>query len=143
MTTVAAVVVAAAAMVTAGVAFTVVVVVIALHIGVEAEGACQQVCNRCIGITAAATVQSNACLSQGHLCTTANTAADQHICFEIIQQTCQCAVAAAIGIHYLRGDDRAVFHFIDFELLGVTEVLEDLTVSVSNCDFHDTYAPLK
>ena len=34
-----------------------------------------------------------------------------------------------------------VFHFVYLELLGVTEVLEDHTVSISNRDFHDACAP--
>ena len=51
-------------------------------------------------------------------------------------------MTAAVGIYYFRRYDRAVFHFVDLELLGVTEMLEDLTVSVSNCDSHDSFAPL-
>ena len=75
--------VAAAAVVTAAVTFAVMmVVVVALDIGVEAECACQQVSNCCICITAATAVKGNACLGQCHLCTAANTAADQHICMQ-------------------------------------------------------------
>ena len=51
-------------------------------------------------------------------------------------------MTAAIGIHDLGGQNGAVLHFVNLELLGVTEVLEDHTVSVGNCDTHNVFAPL-
>ena len=135
--------IAAAAVVTAAVTFAVMmVVVIALDIGVEAECACQQVSNSCVCIAAAAAVKSNTCLGQCHLCAAADTAADQHICMQGAQHTCQGAVAAAVGIYHFGCNDRAVFYFVNLELLGVTEMLEDLTVSISYCNSHNTFAPL-
>ena len=135
--------IAAAAVVTAGVTLAMMVVVIALHIGIKAKCASQQVGNCCICITAAAAVQCDACLCQCHLCAAANTAADQHICMQGAQHACQRAVTAAVGIHYFGCNHSTILHFIDLKLLGVTEMLEDLTVSISNCDSHNTFAPLK
>ena len=136
-------VVAAAAVIAAGVTFTMVMVVmVALDIGVEAEITGQVIGNRCVGITGTAAVELNTGLCQCHLGTAADAAADQNICVQTAQHTCQSTMTAAVGVHHLRCNDCAVLHFVDLELLGVTEMLEDLTVSVSNCDSHDSFAPL-
>ena len=140
--TAAVVMVAAATVVTAGMAFAVVVMVIAADIGVKAQIAGQEISNSCIGIACAATVKLDASLCQCHLGTAADTAADQYVCMEAVQQACQGTVTAAVGIDHFRRYNGIVFYFVNLELLGVTEVLEDHTVSVSNCDSHDSFAPL-
>ena len=53
------------------------------------------------------------------------------------QEACQCAVTAAVGVNDFRMSDFAVHSFIKLELLGVTEVLKDLTVFIGNCNFHN------
>ena len=50
-------------------------------------------------------------------------------------------MAAAIGVYYFGSDDVAILHFVNLELLGVTEMLEDHTVSISNCNSHEGYTP--
>jgi len=71
---------AAAAVVTAGVAFTVVVIVVAApHIGVVRKIAGQEIRNCQIRVTGNAAIQDNAGFCQRHLCTAADTATDQHI----------------------------------------------------------------
>ena len=138
----AASVVAAAAVITAGMAFAVMMVMmVALNVGIKAQIASQEVCDRCIGVTAAATVKLNAGLGQSHLSTATDTAADQNICIECAKHTCQSTVAAAIGVHNFRSNDVAILHFVNLELLGVTEMLEDHTVSISNCNSHEGYTP--
>ena len=139
----ATVVVAAAAVVTAGVTFSVMVVMVAaLDIGIIAKISGQEVCNRCIRITANTAVKLDTGLLESHPGTAADAAADQHIRIQAGQKTCQSTVAAAAGVHHFGCNHNIVFHFVYLELLGVTEVLEDQTVSVSNCDSHDTFAPL-
>ena len=136
-------VVAAAAVIAAGVTFTMVMVMmVALDIGVKAEITGQVIGNRCVGITGTAAVELDAGLCQCHLGAAADAAADQNICIQAAQHACQSTMTAAVGVHHLRCNDCAVLHFVDLELLGVTEMLEDLTVSVSNCDSHDSFAPL-
>ena len=135
-------VVAAAAVIAAGMAFAVVMVMmVALNVGIKAQIASQEVCDRCIGVTAAAAVKLNTGLGQSHLGAATDTAADQNICIECAQNTCQSAVAAAIGVYYFGSDDVAILHFVNLELLGVTEMLEDHTVSISNCNSHEGYTP--
>lgn len=70
----------AATVIAAGVAFAVMIVMIAAHIGIETQGAGQQICNCSICVSAAAAVQSDTCLLECHLGTAADTAADQNIC---------------------------------------------------------------
>ena len=53
------------------------------------------------------------------------------------QEACQCAVTAAVGVNDFRMSDFAVRSFIKLELLGVTEMLKNLTVFIGNCNFHD------
>ena len=101
------------------VAFTVMVMVITPDIGVIAQIACQQICNRCVCITTAAAVEGDACLLECHLCTAADAAANQHIRMQTGEESCQCAMAAAVGVHHFRGHNRTVFHFVYLELLCV------------------------
>ena len=72
--------IAAAAVVAAGMAFAVMIVVIAAHIGIVVQIAGKQILYCGICIAPATAVQSNACLLQGHLGTAADAAADQNIC---------------------------------------------------------------
>ena len=48
----------------------------------------------------------------------------------------QCAVAAAIGIHYFCVNDLTVNYFINLELCRVAKMLKNLSVFIGNCDFH-------
>ena len=138
MAAAAAVVITAAAVVAAGMTCTMlIVVVIAPDIGVKAQIAGQVIGNRGICITAAAAVELNARLCQRHLGTAADTAADQHIDVSACQKTCQRTVTAAVGVDHFRCDDLTVLNFVNLELLGVTEVLEDSTVGISYCNFHN------
>ena len=116
-------------------------VVAALNIGIKAQITCQEVCDRCVSIAAAATVKLNTCLSQGHLCAATDAATDQHICIQCAQNTGQGTVTAATGVDHFGCHNGAVLHFVNLELLGVTEMLEDLTVSISNCNSHDLFTP--
>ena len=98
--------VAAAVVLTAAVTFAVMVVMVAADIGVKTQGTCQKICNRSVSVTAATAVQGDTCLRQCHLGAAADTTADQHICVQLGQYTCQRAVATAVGIHDFRRNDR-------------------------------------
>ena len=69
----------AAVVISAVVTFSVMVVMVAAHIGIKTKVACQQIRNGCISVTAAATVKGNTCLLESHLGTAADAAADQNI----------------------------------------------------------------
>ena len=122
-----------AAVVAAGVAFA---VMVAADVGIVIQVACQECFYSVICVTGNAAVELDAGLSQCHLGTTADAAADQNVNTAAKEETCQSAVAAAVGVHDLGGYDGAVFHVVDLKLLGVAEMLEDQLVCVSNCNFH-------
>lgn len=134
----AAVVTAAAAMVTAGVSFAMMIVVmmVAPYVGIISQLTLEQGFNSGIGTAGYATKKLHTGSCQRHLGAAADSAADQHIGFQGSQNTRQSTVAAAVGIHDLRGQDLAVLNIVDLELLGVTKVLKDISIFISDCDSH-------
>jgi len=133
----AAVVLAATAAFTAGVILAVMmVVVVTFGIWIIRKVPCNKTlyCLVCISVDAA--IELNACLGKRHLRATANAAADQHIYIEPGKKARKCAVAAAIGIDHLSGENSIPFNGINFELLRMTEVLKNFTMVISYCDFH-------
>ena len=122
-----------AALAAAGMAFA---VMVTADVGIVIQIACQECFHSVIGIAGNAAVELDASLSQRHLSTAADATADQHINAAAKEETCQGAVAAAIGVCDLGGDDVAIFYVVDLKLLGVAEMLEDQLVCVSDCDFH-------
>ena len=105
--------VAAAAVTAAGMTLTVVVIamVVALNIGIVQQIACNQRLHGCICTAGNTTEELDAGCSQCHLSTAADTAANQNICLNGRQNTCQSTVTAAVGVHYLGSDDFSVFQF--------------------------------
>ena len=75
-------------------------------------------------------------VSQRHLRAHSNAAADQGVHFCRLQESGQRSVSAAVGIHYLFVYDLTLFHIIQLELFGMSEMLKDLSVFKSNCDSH-------
>ena len=134
-------VVATATVIATIMAFTMMIVMIALHIGVKTQIAGQEILNSSICMAEATAVKLNASLGQRHLGTAADTTADQHICVQGGQHTCQGTVAGAVGIYHFGRYDVAVAHFVNLKLLGMTEMLEDHTVGISNCNSHEGYTP--
>ena len=127
-----------AAVIAAGMAFTVVMVMmVAADIGVECQRAFHKSGNCRVSAAGHTAVELDTCGCQSHLGTAADAAADQNVGLQSGQDTGQSAVAAAIGVNDLGGYDLAILDVIDLKLLGVAEMLEDLTVFISNCDFHN------
>jgi len=133
----AAVVVAAAA-VAAAAAFMVVMLtmVVALDVGIvhQISGNQGLHCAICVAGNAAKQPDSRCC--QSHLGAAANAAANQNIGIQCCQNASQSTMTAAIGIHHLRGDDLAILHIIDLELLCVAKMLENFSVFIGYCDSH-------
>ena len=125
------------AMVVGTAAFAVfVAVMIANGIGIEMKSSCQERSYLSIRISGCTGVKSDACLCQGISCSAADAAADQNLNAMGCKEACKCTVAAAVGIHYLAGEDLSVLRLINLKLFGVSEMLENLSVFVSNCNFH-------
>ena len=84
----------------------------------------------------------NACIKldpgirKRHLRTHADASADQGVSFHRLQEAGKGAMAASVGINDLLIHDLTLINIIQLKLLGMTEVLEDLSVFVSDCDPH-------
>jgi hypothetical protein len=65
-----------------------------------------------------------------------NASADQGVSLHGLQEACKGAVAASVGIHDLLIHDLTLINIIQLKLLGMTEVLEDFSVFVCDCDSH-------
>ena len=129
----------AAAVVTAGVtSFAVrMVMVVTVNIGIVAQISAEQCAHRCVSVPADTAVELDARFGQSCLRTAADASANQSVHAVLHQEACQCAVTAAVGVNDFRMSDFAVHSFIKLELLGVAEMLKDLTVFIGNCNFHN------
>ena len=130
-------VLAATAMFTASVVLAVMMVmVVAFGIGIISKVSCNKALYRLVRISADAAIERNACLGKRHLCAAANAAADQHIDINPGKKAGKCAVSAATGIDHFSGENFITFNSINLELLRVTEVLKNFTITIRYCDFH-------
>ena len=124
-----------ASVVAAGVTLFVVMVV-ALGIGIIAQGAVCKGGGTEVGISGDAGVEVDPGLSQGVPGAAADAAADQGVCAQLLQHTGQRAVTLAVGAHDLAVRDGTVFDGVDLELLRVAKVLKHLTVFITDCQLH-------
>lgn len=81
-------------------------------------------------------VERNARVRERHLGSHADTTADQGIYFGSLQKASQRTMATAIGIYNLFAGDFTGLDVIQFELFGMSEMLEDLSVLIRDCDSH-------
>ena len=68
--------------------------------------------------------------------THANASANQSIRLNRLQESCKSSVAAAVGRYDLFVYDPALRNVVQLKLLGMTKVLEDLSVFIGDCDSH-------
>ena len=124
----------AAAVVAAGVtSFAVLVVmVVTVNIGIVAQISAEQCAHRRVSVPADTTVEFDTRLGQSCLRTAADASANQSVHAVLHQETCQCAVTAAVGINNFRMNDFAVRRFIKLELLSVNEMLKNLNVFIGD-----------
>ena len=103
--------------------------------------ACQQSSYCSICITGNTCIYFDISIIQSNSCTHAHAAADQCGNTGFCQVACQCAVTEAVVSDYFAGNNCTVFYGINLKLFGTTEVLENLTVFVSYCNFHTVIPP--
>ena len=129
---------ASTAVITTGVAFAMfMIVVAAADIGVKVQLTGKESFYSFVGLAGNAAVKADVGSCQCHLCAAADAAADQNIGIQCAQNTGQCAVTAAVGVHHLCGNHLAILYIINFELLGVAKMLENHTVFIGNCNSHN------
>ena len=124
-------------MAVAGMALAVLmVVVVTSHVGIVGKRTVEESCNCRVCIAGNTAEQADACVCEGYLCAAADTAADKCVNALDGEEACQCTVAAAVGVHNLRVYNLSVSYFINLKLSRMSEVLKNLSVFVSYCDFH-------
>ena len=75
-------------------------------------------------------------ISQSHLSAHADPAADQSIHLRRLQETGQSAMPASVGIYNLFSDNIPGLNIVKLKLFGMSEMLENLSVFISDCDSH-------
>lgn len=125
----------AASVVAAGMALLVMVVG-ADRVGIVAESAGQKGRHIFICAAGSAGVKLNPGLGQRRTCAAADAAADENIDSMLLKETGQRAVAAAIGVNDLGGEDLGALYLIDLKLLAMPEVLKNLSVFIGDRDVH-------
>jgi hypothetical protein len=114
----------------------IVTVVVAFSIGVIIQLPGSQRLYSRISRTGNTAVQLDPSLGQRVLRAHADTAANQRIYLCGFQKSCESTMTASVGGNDLLRNDPAILHIEKLELLGVSKVLEDLSVFISNCDSH-------
>ena len=112
------------------------VMVTAAHIRIKCKCACDKgvYCLVCAAADSAEKLYS--AFLQRHLRTAAYAAAYQHVRLQCRKHACKRTVTGAVCIDYLRLDYFAVLDVVHLEVLGVTEMLKDISVFISYCDSH-------
>ena len=126
----------AAAVVAAAMTFAVVSVMIALYVGIKSKRTVKQCFNCCITGAARTAVKLDACLVKCDLCTAADASANKCVNTKRGKELRKCSMTAAVSIYYFTVYDFSVFCGINLKLLGMAEVLKDMSVFVSYCNFH-------
>ena len=75
-------------------------------------------------------------LRESILCAHTDTATNQCINLCRLQESRKSAMTATVCIDDLLVYDLSVLDIIEFELLRMSEMLEDFSAVISNCDFH-------
>lgn len=134
---------ASATVVTTGVTFAVVMitvvmlaVVIALHVRIVRKRTVKQSRDRRVAVARDTAVKLDAAFGKCRLCASADATANQRVRADRTQYARECAVPLTVRRNDLGIRNRAVFHRVDLELLGATEVSEDLSVFMCYCNFH-------
>ena len=78
----------------------------------------------------------HACFCQSVLRAGTQAAADQNVNSVIRKKTGQGTMAQTVIADHLAGDDLAVFDLIDLKLFCSSEMLEDVSILISCCNFH-------
>ena len=81
-------------------------------------------------------IELDARVCQCHLRSHTDPATDQGVDFRGLKETSQSAVPAAVCVDNLFSHNAPVFHIIELELLGMTEMLEDFSVFICDRNSH-------
>ena len=130
-----------AAVVVSAVAVVMVPMMAAVYVRIEPELSGQEILHRLVRAADDASEQADTGLCQRRLGTPADPAAEQRIHAMLLEKPSQCAMAAFAGFLDPGRQDPSVLHLVDFELLGMPEMLKDLTVFIRHRNVHPLSSP--
>lgn len=81
-------------------------------------------------------IQFDPGIRESHLSAHSNTTADQRIDLSRLKKTSQGAMSASVRVDNLLSGDLSILYIVQFKLLRMSKMLENLSVFVSNCDSH-------
>jgi len=113
-----------------------VAMVITLYVGIVVKSALKISKNCFVCRTGYSTSKLNISVCKSHLCSAANTAANKEINSQICKHTCKSAMTMSLGANDFAAQNFTVIGVVNFKLLGMSKVLENLTVFVGYCNFH-------
>ena len=114
-----------------------VIVMIAMHVGLEVQISRKERSDRLVRIAADAAVQLDSAVCKRHLRASADSAANQHIRLDCRQNPRKRTVSRSVRADNLRFDDFSVLDVVHLKLFGTSEVLKNFSVFVSYCNSHN------
>lgn len=131
---------AAVLMFAALVPFSMVAMMAAMHVRIISEVSGQQSVHSIIGAASYTSIEGDSGFCQRILCAGANASTNQRVNVQIREQNCKCAMAAAFCAYNFCICNFPVCNVIYFELFGMPEVLKNISIFISNCNFHNIYS---
>ncbi len=119
------------------------VMVVAVGHGAGGELPVDDVLHVVVGVAGESGVDLDSHHAEGVDRSSSDSAADELGDAHVLQVDGERLVAVAAVVDYPGGYDLPVLDLVDLELLGVAEVLEDLSVLVGGCYEHDTGMSVK
>jgi hypothetical protein len=130
--------VAAAAVLIVVAALVVLAVVMVVTIGSAVDKFTLKIhLHSCIRVTGRARADFNPRVPERALSAAAKTSAYKNFYILIRKKACQRSVADAVGADHPASDDLVVFYIVNFKVFCPSKMLEDVSVVVSCCDFHN------
>lgn len=116
------------------------IVMAALDVWIVGEASLKQGLDGRIGISRNAAVQPDSGFRERLLCAASNSTADQCIDLQGAKEGRQRPMPAADNVDNFGRQDLLPVDVIELELLGMTEMLKNLSVLVGNCNSHDIFS---
>ena len=118
------------------VAVVVMSVMVAMSVGIVFKRSLRESLSGCVSRTLHTCVEFDSGSRESILCAHTDTATNQCINLCRLQESRKSAMTATVCIDDLLVYDLSVLDIIEFESLRMSEMLEDFSAVISNCDFH-------
>jgi len=120
----------------AAIAVVLMTVMVTTGVGIIGKRTFHQCPGGSIRLALYARIELNPRIGKRHLRAHAYASADQRVHLGSPKESGKGSMTAAQSIYHLFLHNFAVFNIVDFELLRVSEMLENCSVIIGNCDSH-------